>query len=72
MKLNAKIGGTTCYLAPANNPLHGRGHNMMIGADVSHAAPGMNKPSFASMVGSVDCKFLSRLLDTCLSGTPAH
>lgn len=54
MKLNAKIGGTTCYLAPANNPLHGRGHNMMIGADVSHAAPGINKPSFASMVGSVD------------------
>lgn len=54
MKLNAKIGGTTCYLAPANNPLHNRGHNMMIGADVSHAAPGLNKPSFASMVGSTD------------------
>jgi len=54
MKLNAKIGGATCYLSPANNPLHNRGYNMMIGADVSHAAPGMNKPSFASMVGSTD------------------
>ncbi|KAF8464244.1 Piwi domain-containing protein [Kalaharituber pfeilii] len=54
MKLNAKIGGTTCYLNQANNPLQGRGYNLMIGADVSHAAPGSEKPSFASMVGSTD------------------
>ncbi|KAF8464167.1 Piwi domain-containing protein [Kalaharituber pfeilii] len=54
MKLNAKIGGTTCYLSQDNNPLQGRGYNLMIGADVSHAAPGSEKPSFASMVGSTD------------------
>lgn len=63
MKLNAKVGGATCYLTPSNNRLHNRGFNMMIGADVSHAAPGVQKPSFASMVGSTDCKyfvFLSR------------
>ena len=57
MKLNAKIGGATCYLTPGHNRLHGRGFNMMIGADVSHAAPGIIKPSFASMVGSTDCKY---------------
>ncbi|KAI5790683.1 Piwi domain-containing protein [Peziza echinospora] len=54
MKLNAKIGGSTCYLSAQNNPLHGRGANLMIGADVSHAAPGSDKPSFAAMVGSLD------------------
>lgn len=54
MKLNAKIGGSTCFLSQANNPLFGRGSNLMIGADVSHAAPGSDKPSFAAMVGSLD------------------
>lgn len=54
MKLNAKLGGSTCYLAAPNNPLRGRGMNIMIGADVSHAAPGSERESMASMVGSVD------------------
>lgn len=56
MKFNAKLGGATCYLDKTDHPLFGKDPSIIIGADVSHPSPGMVKPSFASMVGSVDCK----------------
>lgn len=57
MKFNAKLGGATCYLDKGDHPLFGKDPSIIIGADVSHASPGIVKSSFASMVGSVDCKY---------------
>ncbi|KAL7275850.1 Protein argonaute [Rhizina undulata] len=60
MKVNAKLGGVTCFLDKTDHPLFGREPSIVIGADVSHASPGMARASFASMVGSVDlqaCRF---------------
>lgn len=54
MKINAKMGGSTIYIQKEDHPLFGQDASIMIGADVSHAAPGTGKPSFASMVGSID------------------
>ncbi|KAL0638123.1 Protein argonaute [Maublancomyces gigas] len=54
MKFNAKLGGATCYLDKNDHPLFGKDPSILIGADVSHASPGVVKSSFASMVGSVD------------------
>jgi len=55
MKVNAKLGGSNHWISPADTPF-GKGSKptILIGADVSHAAPGSEKPSFASMVGSMD------------------
>ena len=50
-KFNCKMGGTTSTLKVAkffNVP------TMIIGADVSHAAPGGNQPSFAALCVSMD------------------
>jgi eukaryotic translation initiation factor 2C len=58
MKVNAKLGGTTCYLDRADHPLYGKEPTIIVGADVSHPPPGMAKASFASMVGSTDSKSL--------------
>ncbi|KAL9609041.1 MAG: hypothetical protein Q9167_006162 [Letrouitia subvulpina] len=53
MKFNAKLGGTTCRVA-----LKTAGHftrpTMIIGADVSHAAPGVAAPSYAAVTISMD------------------
>jgi eukaryotic translation initiation factor 2C len=54
MKFNAKLGGASCYLDKPSHPLANKEATILIGADVSHAAPGANKASFASMVGSTD------------------
>lgn len=54
MKVNAKLGGATCFLDKGDHPLFGKEASIIVGADVSHPAPGINKASFASMVGSTD------------------
>lgn len=64
MKLNAKLGGTTSKVCKAgakeptffNTPGKVAVKNlvMMIGADVSHPAPGSDQPSFAAVTMSVD------------------
>ena len=52
MKLNCKLGGTTCTIKAAkpffNVP------TMVIGADVTHAAPGGNQASIAALCVSMD------------------
>src|SRR5690606_35415441 len=55
MKVNAKLGGSNHWISPLDTPF-GKDSKptILIGADVSHAAPGSEKPSFASMVGSMD------------------
>jgi eukaryotic translation initiation factor 2C len=61
MKINAKLGGATCRALPPragpNNPslLPTSGPmTMMIGVDVSHAAPGSPVASMAAMTMSID------------------
>lgn len=53
MKFNAKLGGTTNRIVT-----QGSGHfprpTMIIGADVSHSAPGIHAPSYAAMTVSMD------------------
>ena len=54
MKFNAKLGGASVYLHGDDNPLYRKEPALVIGADVSHSAPGHATTSYASMVGSTD------------------
>lgn len=56
MKVNAKLGGQTSSLTGKNKGSHNffSRPTMMIGVDVSHAAPGSNNPSIAAMCATVD------------------
>ncbi|KAI1131443.1 Piwi domain-containing protein [Nemania abortiva] len=55
MKVNAKLGGITCKVASVGqaNPFF-QCPTMIIGVDVSHAAPGSGQPSMAAMSVSLD------------------
>ncbi|KAI8951243.1 Piwi domain-containing protein [Xylaria longipes] len=55
MKVNAKLGGVTCKVSsPGQGSPFFTGPTMMIGVDVSHAAPGSGAPSMAAMTVSMD------------------
>ncbi|KAK8017428.1 hypothetical protein PG993_013754, partial [Apiospora rasikravindrae] len=57
MKVNAKLGGVTCRAAPmgVTSPMpYYSVPTMIIGLDVSHAAPGSGRPSMAAMTVSTD------------------
>ncbi|KAF9458642.1 Piwi domain-containing protein [Collybia nuda] len=54
LKINAKLGGTSCVpLGPAMDYL-GQLPTMVLGADVSHPGPGSALPSIAALVSSFD------------------
>lgn len=55
MKVNAKLGGTTCKVADTKplRPFFTR-PTMIIGADVSHATPGSPQSSMACLTMSMD------------------
>lgn len=54
MKVNAKLGGTTCkVVCPPTKPFF-KGLTMVIGADVSHAAPQSPQGSMAALTVSLD------------------
>ncbi|KUJ10732.1 eukaryotic translation initiation factor-like protein 2C 2 [Mollisia scopiformis] len=58
MKVNAKLGGTSCKVAATGNPF--KVPTMIIGADVSHASPGSVQASMAAITVSMDqicCRF---------------
>ncbi|KAL8858415.1 MAG: hypothetical protein Q9178_005096 [Gyalolechia marmorata] len=59
MKVNAKLGGATSRVAMASPSGHFGRPTMVIGADVSHAAPGVGAPSYAAMTVSMD-KYAAR------------
>ncbi|KAL8852773.1 MAG: hypothetical protein Q9221_002403 [Calogaya cf. arnoldii] len=59
MKVNAKLGGTTARVATPSPSGHFTRPTMIIGADVSHGAPGINAPSYAAMTVSMD-KYAAR------------
>jgi eukaryotic translation initiation factor 2C len=58
MKFNAKLGGTTCRAVGPNSTgaagLFTKQSTMVIGADVSHAAPGTQSASMAAITVSMD------------------
>ncbi|KAL8844394.1 MAG: hypothetical protein Q9176_001304 [Flavoplaca citrina] len=59
MKVNAKLGGTTARVAMPSPSGHFGRPTMIIGADVSHGAPGIHAPSYAAMTVSMD-KYAAR------------
>lgn len=67
MKFNAKLGGITCRaMGQKTGGPAGifTGPTMIIGADVSHAAPGAQTPSMAAMTVSMD-KLATRYAALC-------
>ncbi|KAI1210063.1 Piwi-domain-containing protein [Annulohypoxylon truncatum] len=55
MKVNSKLGGVTCKVpGPTASPPFFPVPTMMIGVDVSHAAPGSQQPSMAALTMSMD------------------
>ncbi|KAJ8130082.1 hypothetical protein O1611_g3549 [Lasiodiplodia mahajangana] len=64
MKVNAKLGGITCKVAAGpTNPFF-QCPTMIMGVDVSHAAPGSAAPSLAAMSVSLD-KNATRYAGAC-------
>lgn len=69
MKFNAKLGGATCRaIGKTTSGPNGifTSPTMIIGADVSHSAPGVEAPSMAALTMSVD-KLATRYAATCQS-----
>ncbi|KAI0377243.1 Piwi-domain-containing protein [Hypomontagnella monticulosa] len=59
MKVNSKLGGVTCQISHPDPKMAARPPfwvkpTMMIGVDVSHAAPGSEQPSMAALTVSLD------------------
>jgi hypothetical protein len=55
LKMNAKLGGINVVLAQNQLPFIAEKPTIIIGADVSHPAPGdTRRPSIATLVGSLD------------------
>ncbi|OLL24133.1 Protein argonaute [Neolecta irregularis DAH-3] len=63
MKVNQKLGGINNKLPVANTPFADK-PTLVLGADVSHAAPGSQQSSLPSVVGCIDfatCKWVGRV-----------
>ncbi|KAG0012884.1 Eukaryotic translation initiation factor 2C, partial [Entomortierella chlamydospora] len=57
LKMNVKLGGMNSFLSPHQTPFLAQKPTILLGADVSHPAPGDDrKPSIASLVGSMDAR----------------
>ncbi|QGA13160.1 hypothetical protein EYB26_000807 [Talaromyces marneffei] len=66
MKVNAKLGGVTCKVAPRQDSLN-RAGCMIIGADVSHAAPGSTAASLTAISVSADQNCV-KYMGSCQTG----
>ncbi|KAA6409085.1 MAG: eukaryotic translation initiation factor 2c [Lasallia pustulata] len=64
MKFNAKLGGTTAKVASKSPLGQFTKPTLVIGADVSHAAPGSLQPSMAAITVSMD-KIAARYAAAC-------
>lgn len=69
MKVNSKLGGVTCQVnhpdpKMAARPPFWTRPTMMIGVDVSHAAPGSEQPSMAALTMSMD-KHATKFAASC-------
>lgn len=67
MKVNAKLGGVTCKAAPRQSDTMIRPGSIIIGADVSHAAPGSIAPSLTAVSVSADLHGI-KYMGSCQTG----
>ncbi|KAL0140472.1 Piwi domain-containing protein [Mucor lusitanicus] len=57
LKVNMKLGGMNLFLAPPHIPFIAQRPTIVLGADVTHPAPGdMNRPSIAALAASMDAR----------------
>ncbi|KAI8986394.1 Piwi domain-containing protein [Pilobolus umbonatus] len=57
LKVNMKLGGMNLFLPPAQIPFISTRPTIVLGADVTHPAPGdMNRPSVAAVTASLDSR----------------
>jgi eukaryotic translation initiation factor 2C len=57
LKVNMKLGGMNLFLSPPQIPFISQRPTIILGADVTHPAPGdMNRPSVAAVTGSLDAR----------------
>ncbi|KAI8647337.1 Piwi domain-containing protein [Parasitella parasitica] len=57
LKVNMKLGGMNLYLPPPHIPFIAQSPTIVLGADVTHPAPGdMNRPSIAALAASMDAR----------------
>ncbi|KAI7907008.1 Piwi domain-containing protein [Cokeromyces recurvatus] len=57
LKVNMKLGGMNLFLTPPYIPFIAQRPTIIIGADVTHPAPGdMNRPSIAALSASMDAR----------------
>ncbi|OAQ28263.1 Piwi-domain-containing protein [Linnemannia elongata AG-77] len=54
LKINSKLGGINNTLSKTSIPFLNQAPTMIIGADVTHPAPGESRPSVVAVVGSMD------------------
>ena len=54
LKINLKLGGANAFPPPGGVPLLHDAPTIVFGADVYHAPPGAERPSFAAVVSAVD------------------
>lgn len=66
MKVNAKLGGVTCKAVPRQDSMN-RAGCMIIGADVSHAAPGSTASSLTAISVSADQNCV-KYMGSCQTG----
>ncbi|KAI9320095.1 Piwi domain-containing protein [Dichotomocladium elegans] len=57
LKVNMKLGGMNLFLSPPQIPFISARPTIILGADVTHPAPGdMNRPSVAAVTASMDAR----------------
>ncbi|KAG2198826.1 hypothetical protein INT47_000742 [Mucor saturninus] len=57
LKVNMKLGGMNLFLSPPQIPFIAQRPTIILGADVTHPAPGdMNRPSIAALSASMDAR----------------
>ncbi|KAF9963509.1 Protein argonaute 10, partial [Mortierella alpina] len=56
LKINSKLGGVNSTLVKASIPFLTERPTMILGADVTHPAPGESRPSVVAVVGSMDAQ----------------
>ena len=70
LKINLKLGGANAFPPPGGVPLLHDAPTIVFGADVYHAPPGSQRPSFAAVVASMDVQLAT--YHTVVSAQPSR